>query len=72
MLEDLPVIKRQDVVTVVYETQTLRISTKAIAREDGLIGSRIRVRNADSQKEFEATVIRSGVVAVNTMQEETI
>jgi flagella basal body P-ring formation protein FlgA len=63
LLENMPLVKRQDRVIVRYETDTFVITAKAVARQDGCLGDRIRVRNIDSQKEFDAVVTGAGIVA---------
>jgi len=69
MLENMPLVKRQDGVIVRYETDTFAITAKAVARQDGCLGDRIRVRNIDSQKEFDAVVTGAGAVAAGPSAE---
>lgn len=64
MVEQPPLIKRREIVTLLLETPAMRITTKAQARQDGCKGQIIRVKNLDSRKELEAVVISDSVVKV--------
>lgn len=64
MVEDPPVVERGSDVIILAETETLRITTRGEALEDGRHGERIRVRNLQSGKELFTTVKASGWVTV--------
>jgi len=63
-LDDPPLISKGDVVTAVAESKFLRVSIKAVAREEGCKGDTIRVMNMSSRKEFLGTVTGSSLVRV--------
>ena len=62
--ERIPVVLRGGEITMVVETENLRISALGTALQDGGIGDRIRVRNADSGKVVYGEVIDPGVVRI--------
>jgi len=64
MVEDPPVVERGSAVTILAESENLRITTRGEALEDGRNGERIRVRNLQSGKEFLSTVKARGWVTV--------
>ncbi len=64
MLERPAVVKRQSLVSVVYEIPNMLITTKGVAREDGCEGDVIRVTNLDSKKEIEAVVVNGSTVKI--------
>ena len=64
MVEEPPVIKRGEMITVVAESGLMRVSMKAQAREDGCLGDTIRVMNPASKKEFSGQVAGSSLVKV--------
>ncbi len=65
MIEIPPLIRRGDVVTIIAESESLRITTLGKAREKGRRGDRIKVVNINSKKELFALVLNSNTVAVN-------
>ncbi len=64
MMEDPPVVERGSAVVILAENETLRITTRGEALEDGRRGDRIRVKNLQSGKEFVSTVKATGWVTV--------
>lgn len=60
-----PLVKRNDIVTIVAETGALRVMTKGEVRESGRRGDRIRVMNLDSKKEVFARVVDPTTVRVD-------
>ena len=62
MVERPPLVKRRDIVTLLYETGAIRISAKVEVREDGCLGEVVRVRNLQSRKEFSARVVSDTMV----------
>lgn len=64
MVEDPPVVERGSAVVILAENETLRITTRGEALEDGRRGDRIRVKNLQSGKEFVSTVKATGWVTV--------
>jgi flagella basal body P-ring formation protein FlgA len=66
--EDLierPVIHRGDVVDVVATEGLLDIRMKALALEDGAMNALIKMRNLDSNKEFDAQILNENEVRVH-------
>lgn len=64
MIEMPPLVKRREIVNVIFESPALKLITKAEAREDGCKNEVIRVRNLDSKKEFAAVVVSDSLVKV--------
>jgi flagella basal body P-ring formation protein FlgA len=64
LVEMPPVVKRNDIVTLVAEKGLLRITAKGEVKENGRRGERIRVINLDSNKEIYARVIDANTVRV--------
>lgn len=60
-----PVIKRGDLVQVVAESPLLKISVKAMAKENGIQGDRIKVVNLRSKKAIYAQVVDEQTVRVD-------
>ncbi len=63
-LSQQPLIKRGDLVTVVFDQDGLEISTKGVAREQGYLGKTIRLLNPKSKKEFQGLVVDAKTVKV--------
>jgi flagellar basal body P-ring formation protein FlgA len=63
-LDQPSVIKRGDPVTVVYQQDGIRLSTRGEAKDKGGQGDRIRIRNLDSKKNILCQVIDSQTVEV--------
>lgn len=59
-----PVIRRGDVVQVVVESERLRITTQAVAQENGGVGETIRLLNARSRKDIHARVVDGQTVEI--------
>lgn len=55
-IRPLALVRRNDVVTVVYHTPSMEISMLARAVGDGAEGDVVRIRNEDSGREFKARV----------------
>ncbi len=51
-IEQPILVKRNDIVSVVYKMQNLSLQSQAVALDDGAKGARIRLRNTESKKEF--------------------
>ncbi len=64
MVEEPAVVERGSAVVILAENDTLRITTRGEALEDGRRGDRIRVRNLQSGKEILSTVQAPGWVMV--------
>lgn len=62
MFDIPPVVKSRSIVTLVYETNSMRIVTKVQAKNDGRVGDIINVMNVDTRKVFPAQVIDAGLV----------
>ncbi len=65
MVEVPPVIRRGERVTIVAESNTLKITAPGIAKQDGRIGETIRVQNILSKKIITGSVINDHTVKVN-------
>ncbi|AMM40562.1 flagellar basal body P-ring formation protein FlgA [Candidatus Desulfofervidus auxilii] len=63
-LESVSTVKRGDVVTVIVESDTLKITTKGIAKEKGQPGDVIKVINIDTKKVIYAKVANNSMVKV--------
>lgn len=59
-----PIIRRGDVVQVLAESETLRVTTQAVAQENGGLGETIRVMNMRSRKNIHAQVVDAQTVRV--------
>lgn len=58
------IVRKDDLVTIVLETPSLRLSTQGKALEDGGMGATIRVANTASNRVIDATVTGRNLVAV--------
>jgi flagella basal body P-ring formation protein FlgA len=63
-LENPPLIKRGDPVTILFQQDGIRLSTRGEAKENGGQGERIRIRNIDSKKYILCQVVDSQTVEV--------
>jgi len=63
-VEDVPVIRRGGTVRIRLERGPLRIEAIGRAREDGVLGSPIRILNLESRREIVGIVREDGVVHV--------
>ena len=57
-----PVIRRGQIVTALFEIQSLNVQLKVEVLDDGAPGDFVRVRNRDSRKEFRGKVISDTLV----------
>jgi flagella basal body P-ring formation protein FlgA len=64
-LEIPPLVKRGDMVTIVAETDVLKITTKGVVTESGCKGDMVRVVNVNSRKELFAKVRDARTVEVD-------
>jgi len=65
LLERPALMKRGSSVTLVYETEGLRIETPGTAEEGGKVGDFIQVKNASSGKVLRGIVVDGRIVKVN-------
>ena len=63
-IEDVPLIRRGGTVRIRLERGSLRIEAIGRAREDGVLGSPIRILNLESRREVVGIVREDGVVHV--------
>ncbi len=63
-LEVLPLVKRGDLVTIVAESEALKITTQGVVTEKGCKGEMVRVINTSSRKEVFARVRDARTVEV--------
>lgn len=59
-----PIVRKGDVVQVLAESARLKITTQAVAQENGAIGQKIQVMNVGSKKNVHAQVIDAQTVRV--------
>jgi flagellar basal body P-ring formation protein FlgA len=64
MLDKQKIVKKNDTVTVLFDTSLISITMKAVAMEDGREGDIIQVKNIDSRKTFDVQVVSNVVVRV--------
>lgn len=64
-LEQAPLIRRGDVVTMVFTGEGLKITAKGKAEQIGYAGTRIRLTNMTSKREVWGKVLDSGTVVVD-------
>jgi flagella basal body P-ring formation protein FlgA len=64
MIEDPPLIKRGDRVTIVAESPTLQVTALGVAQTKGSVGDQIRVKNCMNRKEVIARIINASTVKV--------
>jgi flagella basal body P-ring formation protein FlgA len=65
VLEDVPVVRRGETVTLVVRRGGVRLSTPAVAREDGTAGTLITVRRQGVRAPVRARVVDARTVAVD-------
>lgn len=64
-LEVPPLVRRGDLVTIIAESDNLKITTQGIVSENGCKGEMVRVINTNSRKDVYARVVDSRTVAVD-------
>ncbi len=64
-LGNIPTVRKGSVVTLVYESKSVRLLTKAEAMSDGAVGENILVRNMQSKKEFYGVIRDASTVVIN-------
>ena len=64
MVEEPPLIKRGDRVTIVAESSALLVTALGVAQTKGGIGDEIRVRNCMNKKEIIARIVNASTVKV--------
>jgi flagella basal body P-ring formation protein FlgA len=65
MLEEPPLIKRGDRITIVAESPTLQVTALGIAQTKGGLGDQIRVKNCMNRKEVIARIVNASTVKVD-------
>jgi flagella basal body P-ring formation protein FlgA len=65
LIELPPLVKRGDLVTIIAESESLKITTLGQVKKKGCLGERIPVVNLDSKKILHAFVIDSNTVKVD-------
>jgi flagella basal body P-ring formation protein FlgA len=63
-IEDAPVIRKGDRVTIIAKSPTLVVTTIGIAQGEGSAGDQIRVRNCTGKKEIIARIVDGSTVRV--------
>ncbi|MDD4952832.1 MAG: flagellar basal body P-ring formation chaperone FlgA [Desulfovibrionaceae bacterium] len=56
LLEPMPLVSKGDRVVLVYQGRNVRLSVKALALGDAMLGEKVVVRNLQSKKEVQAVV----------------
>jgi len=64
MIESLPIVKKGEKVQVILNTRNLTVSIIGVAKQDGWVGGRIRIRKTEGRDELFARVQESGQVTV--------
>ncbi len=64
MVDTPPLVKRGDVVTMQLQGAGFTLSAQGVARQDGLAGETILVRNSTSRKDISCQVAAAGLVMV--------
>ncbi|HTX18023.1 MAG TPA: flagellar basal body P-ring formation chaperone FlgA [Bacteroidota bacterium] len=64
ILEQVPLVYRDEPVTLIVRAGTVRLSVEAIAREDGIAGKTIEVQKKDSHERIRAVVVDEHTVQV--------
>lgn len=62
LIENPPLVKRGDLVTIMAQSNSLRVITQGEVRNTGALGEMVRVKNLMSRREIYARVLGSGVV----------
>lgn len=65
-VEPIPVINRGDEVMLITESANMQLSVRGVAMQDGGVGSRIRVKNADSGKVLSGRIVDPNTVRVGS------
>jgi flagella basal body P-ring formation protein FlgA len=65
LLKPKQLVNRGDEILILAQTSNLTIKVKGKALMNGILGQRIRVKNLNSKRVFQATVISNGLVKVN-------
>ena len=65
MVEKPPIIKQGDLVTIVVESSSLRVTVQGKAMENGISGQVIRVINTSSMKEVQAKIVDEKTVKIS-------
>jgi len=64
-LEDVPVVKRGDRVTIIVESSLIKVTALGIAQGSGSVGDQICVKNCLGKKEIFASIVDSSTVKIN-------
>jgi flagella basal body P-ring formation protein FlgA len=64
-LEDRPILKKGDLVTILAENGRLVVRAKGTTMEKGKVGDTIRVKNVSSGREVMGKVLNSSTIAVH-------
>ena len=65
VIELPPLVKRGDLVTIIVESEGLKVTTRGLVKKKGRLGERIPVVNVDSKKVLYARVIDSNTVKID-------
>lgn len=65
MVEESPMVKRGDVVTILAESVGLRVTAPGKVLMKGYLGKRVKIQNLMSKKEIYAEVVNSSTVKVD-------
>ncbi|MBI1275212.1 flagellar basal body P-ring formation protein FlgA [bacterium] len=62
------IVRKNDPVTMIYESKMLHITANGTATQDGAVGDRIGIRNADSNTTIYGTITAPGTVSVRSRE----
>jgi len=65
MLERSPILKKGDMVTIVAESDDLKVTVPGRVLEKGYLGELIEIQNVMSRKKIYARVVNSSIVIVD-------
>lgn len=65
MLERPPIVRKGDMVTILAESDELRLTVPGMVLEKGYLGERVRVRNVMTRKEIYAKIINTSTAVVD-------
>ncbi len=63
-VEDIPVIRKGDRVTIIAKSTTLTVTATGIAQGEGSVGDQIRVKNCTGKKEIIARIVNGSTVRI--------
>jgi flagella basal body P-ring formation protein FlgA len=65
MLERAPIVEKGDMVTILAESDELRLTVPGMVLEKGYLGERVRIQNVMTKKEIYARIINTSTAVVD-------